>query len=49
MTGVTIGDVLLLLKEEWLPKEKKEQIRNMILDTIDMADAVTKKLKEDLK
>ena len=46
--GVSISDILLLLKEPWIPEQKKEQIRAMILDTIDMAEEATKKLAETL-
>jgi len=45
MTGsVSISDILLLLDQDWVPEKKKDQIRNMILDTIDLADEMTKKM-----
>jgi len=45
MTGsVSISDILLLLDQDWVPEKKKDQIRNMILDTIDLADDMTKKM-----
>jgi len=45
MTGsVSISDILLLLDQDWVPEKKKEQIRHMILDTIDLADEMTKKM-----
>ncbi len=47
MTGsVSIRDILLLLDQDWVPEKKKEQIRNMILDTIDMAEDMTKKMAQ---
>ena len=49
MTDFRISDILLLLEQPWIPEEKKEQIRHMILDTIDAADMITKRMKEDLK
>jgi len=48
MSAVTITDILMLLKEPWLPEEKKEQIRNMILDTIDMADQMAKSMAKKM-
>jgi len=48
MSMVSMTDILLLLKEPWIPEEKKEQIRQMILDTIDMAEDATKKLQETM-
>jgi len=45
MTGsVSISDILLLLDQDWVPEQKKQQIKNMILDTIDLADEMTKKM-----
>jgi len=45
MTGsVSISDILLLLDQDWVPDQKKQQIKNMILDTIDLADEMTKKM-----
>jgi len=48
LTAVTIRDILSLLKEDWIPEEKKEQIRNMILDTIDMADQMAKSMAKKM-
>jgi len=48
MSSIGMTDILLLLKEDWIPEEKKEQIRAMILDTIDMAEEATKKLQATL-
>ncbi len=45
MSVISITDVLNLLKEDWIPEQKKEQIKNMILDSIDMAEEMTKKMK----
>jgi len=42
MSAVSISDILMLLHEDWVPDKKKDQIKNMILDTIDMADQMTK-------
>jgi len=44
--AISMQDILSLLREDWVPEEKKQQIRNMILDTIDMAEEATKKLQE---
>jgi len=48
MSAVSISDILLLLQQDWVPDEKKDQIKAMILDTIDMAEEATKKLQETL-
>ncbi len=48
MSSVSISDILLLLHEDWVPKEKKDQIKNMILDTIDMADQMTKDIAKKM-
>jgi len=48
MTMISMQDILSLLHEDWVPEEKKQQIKNMILDTIDMAEEATKKLQESL-
>ena len=45
MTQVSMQDVIALLKEDWVPSQKKEQLRNMILDSIDMAEEMTKTMK----
>ena len=49
LTSISIADVLALLHEDWLPDEKKEQIKNMIIDTIEMATDLTNKMKKDLR
>jgi len=46
MSQISITDILALLKEDWIPEKKKEQIRAMILDSIDMAEEMTKIMKE---
>jgi len=48
MSGIGMQDILALLKEAWVPEQKKEQLRNLILDTIDMAEDMTKKIKETM-
>ncbi len=46
MSQISITDILALLKEDWIPDKKKDQIRAMILDSIDMAEEMTKVMKE---
>ena len=46
MSQISIQDVLALLKEDWIPEKKKLQIQAMILDSIDMAEEMTKIMKE---
>jgi len=46
MSQISIQDVLALLKEDWIPDIKKKQIQAMILDSIDMAEEMTKIMKE---
>jgi len=46
MSQISIQDVLALLKEPWVPEQKKKQIQAMILDSIDMAEEMTKIMKE---
>jgi len=46
MSQISIQDVLALLKEDWIPEPKKKQIQAMILDSIDMAEEMTKIMKE---
>ena len=46
MSQISIQDVLALLKEDWIPEIKKKQIQAMILDSIDMAEEMTKIMKE---
>ncbi len=48
MTSVTIQDILALLREDWVPEEKKTQIKNMILDTIDMAEQMAKDISKKM-
>jgi len=48
MGEVTIADILLLLDEDWVPTQKKEQLKHMILDTIDLADEMTKKMHDTM-
>ena len=48
MSGIGMSDIIALLKEDWVPEQKKAQLRNLILDTIDMAEDMTKKMKESL-
>jgi len=46
MTAITMGDVILLLQQDWVPDQKKDQLKNMILDTIDMAEQMTKDMQK---
>ena len=46
MSQISITDILALLKEDWIPSKKKDQIKAMILDSIDMAEEMTKIMKE---
>jgi len=46
MSQISISDILALLKEDWIPDAKKKQIQAMILDSIDMAEEMTKIMKE---
>lgn len=48
MSQISMSDVLALLKEAWVPEKKKEQLRNMILDSIDMAEEMTKTMREHM-
>ena len=48
MSQVSMLDILALLKEAWVPEQKKEQLRNMVLDSIDMAEEMTKTMKEHM-
>jgi len=45
MSQVSMQDILALLKEAWVPEQKKEQLRNMVLDSIDMAEQMTNTMK----
>jgi len=45
MSQVSMQDILALLNEAWVPEQKKEQLRNMVLDSIDMAEEMTKTMK----
>jgi len=48
MSQIGMRDILALLKEAWVPEQKKEQLRNMILDSIDMAESMTNTMKEHM-
>jgi len=48
MTQVSMSDIILLLQQDWVPEPKKKQLRNMILDTIDMAEEATKAMQAKL-
>ena len=48
MSQVGMTDILALLKEDWIPEQKKEQLKNMVLDSIDMAEEMTKTMKAQM-
>lgn len=48
MSQVSMQDILALLNEAWVPEQKKEQLRNMVLDSIDMAEEMTKTMKSHM-
>jgi len=48
MSSVSMSDILLLLQQDWVPEAKKKQLRDMILDTIDMAEQATKDLAKSM-